>query len=126
MTKLAMNPVNWFEIPASDLERATRFYEKAFEIELEPYEMEGFRMVFFPQEDKLAGAGGSIVKGEGYVPSHHGTMVYFSVEDIEKSLKKIKECGGRTLQEKMSIGPYGFVAHFEDCEGNKVSLHSKT
>ena len=34
--------------------------------------------------------------------------------------------GGKTFNEKMSIGEHGFVAHFEDSEGNCVALHSMT
>jgi predicted enzyme related to lactoylglutathione lyase len=28
------------------------------------------------------------------------------------------------LRAKTSIGQHGFVGHFEDCEGNRVALHS--
>jgi predicted enzyme related to lactoylglutathione lyase len=52
-------------------------------------------------------------------------MVYFSVPDIETVLDRVSANGGKIIQEKMSIGEYGFVAHFEDCEGNRVSLHSE-
>ena len=31
--------------------------------------------------------------------------------------------GGKTLLPRMSIGQHGFVAHFEDTEGNRVALH---
>jgi len=47
------------------------------------------------------------------------------VEDIEETLKKVDEKGGRILNPKKSIGEYGFVAHFEDCEGNRIALHSR-
>jgi len=33
------NPVNWFEIPASDLARSKRFYESVFGVELAENEM---------------------------------------------------------------------------------------
>jgi predicted enzyme related to lactoylglutathione lyase len=118
-----VNPVNWFEIPASDLKRATRFYEAVFDVKLAPQEMGSFQLVFFPMERGAAGAGGSLVKGEGYVPSHQGTQVYFRVKAIEASLKKIVQAGGKTLLPRTSIGQYGFIAHFEDSEGNRVALH---
>jgi predicted enzyme related to lactoylglutathione lyase len=51
-------------------------------------------------------------------------MVYFSVADIDATLKRVHQSGGRILNPKMSIGEYGFVGHFEDCEGNRVALHS--
>ncbi len=71
-----------------------------------------------------AGATGSLIRGEGYSPSHSGTMVYFSVADIEAVLRKVNERGGKTLTPLTSIGEYGFVATFEDSEGNRVALHS--
>jgi predicted enzyme related to lactoylglutathione lyase len=50
--------------------------------------------------------------------------VYFSVEDIEETLRKVNATGGKTLLPKKSIGEYGFIAHFEDTEGNRLALHS--
>lgn len=32
--------------------------------------------------------------------------------------------GGRTLVEKMSIGGFGFIAQFQDSEGNRVGSHA--
>jgi len=29
------------------------------------------------------------------------------------------------LLPKMSIGEYGFIAHFQDSEGNRVALHAE-
>ena len=53
-------------------------------------------------------------------------MVYFSVPDIEEALSRVEASGGTVLNGKMSIGEHGFVAHFEDSEGNRVALHSES
>jgi len=118
------NAVNWFEIPVSDMDRAKKFYENVLGYELAINEMGPMQMAWFPMEQEGAGATGTLVKAEGYVPSHSGSMVYFSVEDIDGTLSKINSNGGSTLNPKTSIGEYGFIAHFTDCEGNKVALHS--
>ena len=118
------NPVNWFEIPVNDLERAKSFYEAVFNYEMKITEMDKFRMAWFPSSMEGFGASGTLFQGESYVPSHEGTMVYFAVDDIEATLNRVKEHGGKVLNPKMSIGEYGFVGHFEDCEGNRVALHS--
>jgi predicted enzyme related to lactoylglutathione lyase len=115
---------NWFEIPAADLARAEAFYEGVLGVTLSNMEMGPSKMEMFPFEQGAAGAGGTLISAEGYTPSHNGTMVYFSVTDIEVTLGKIGEQGGKTLVPKMSIGEHGFVAHFEDTEGNRVGLHS--
>jgi predicted enzyme related to lactoylglutathione lyase len=119
-----INPVNWFEIPVKDIGRAGKFYEKVLGLELSPYDMEPFTMAFFPMTQGAQGAAGSLIKGESYEPSHAGTVVYFSVDDIEEILRRVNANGGKTLMPKKSIGQYGFIAHFEDTEGNRLALHS--
>jgi predicted enzyme related to lactoylglutathione lyase len=118
------NPVGWFEIPVTDLDRAKAFYERVLELELELQDFGSLNMAWFPSQHPGAGATGALVKGDSYVPSHAGTMVYFSVADIEAVLRRVNDNGGKTLNPKMSIGEYGFVGHFEDSEGNRVALHA--
>lgn len=119
-----MNMVHWFEIPVNDLERAKAFYEHALGIEMQVMEMPGTQMAWFPMIEGGAGATGSLVKGETQKPSTDGCMVYFSVEDIEKTLEKVTEKGGKIVKPKMDIGDFGFYGHFEDSEGNLVGVHS--
>jgi hypothetical protein len=118
------NPVNWFEIPVKDIGRARKFYEKVLGLELTPEEMGPYTMAFFPMVKDVTGATGTLIKGESYEPSHAGTVVYFSVDDIDEMLRRINANGGKTLLPKKSIGEYGFIAHFEDTEGNRLALHS--
>ncbi len=134
---LNINPVNWFEIPVSDLGRAKKFYETIFGIQLSlqhPYMQvdevgaslvgAAMEMAWFPMERGGPGAAGTLMKSKGYTPSHQGTQIYFSVDDIEEVLKKVDQNGGKTFAHKTSIGEYGFIALFEDSEGNRVGLHS--
>ena len=116
--------VNWFEIPVRDLDRAVRFYEKAFEVKLSTEEMAGLKMAMFPFKQGAPGAAGSLVQGASYEPSHAGSVVYFTVEDIPETLRRITANGGRTLMPKTGIGEYGSIAQFEDTEGNRLALHS--
>lgn len=119
-----MNPVNWFEIPATDIEVAKGFYEAVFDIEMQVTEMGPTLMAWFPGSPENPGATGTLIKAEGYEPTLTGVAVYFSVEDIEGTLSKINANGGQTLVPKMSIGEYGFIAQFSDNQGNRVALHS--
>jgi len=118
------NPISWFEIPVRDVGKARKFYENVFDTQLTLEDMDGFNMAFFPMTENAPGAAGMLIKGETYEPSHAGTIVYFSVEDIEETLRRINANGGKTLLPKKSIGEYGFIAHFEDTEGNRLALHS--
>jgi len=121
-----MNPVIWFEIPVKDITRAKSFYEKVFDIQLSVQDFGKLQMAWFPSAQGGPGAAGSLVKAETYTPSYDGSMVYFSVENIDEVLKKANEHGGKIVNPKTAIGEFGFVGHFEDCEGNRVALHSAT
>jgi predicted enzyme related to lactoylglutathione lyase len=118
------NAVNWFEIPVDDLERAKKFYESVLGVELAVNQMGPLQMGWFPSHEGAPGATGSLVKGEGYTPSHAGSIVYLHVDDVETALGKVNATGGKTLVLKTGIGEYGFIGHFEDSEGNRVALHS--
>lgn len=119
-----INLANWFEIPVKDLERAVKFYEKVFDVKLSPEEMGGMKMALFPFTQDAPGAAGALIKGESYEPSHAGTVVYFSVEDIPETLRRINANGGTTVMPKTGIGQYGFIAQYEDTEGNRLAIHS--
>lgn len=116
------NWVNWFEIPATNFERAIGFYGSIFGIEFHTMEMMGTQMAMFPTE----GAGGAIVKGEGYTPSSDGPVVYLNGGDnLDTPLGKVESAGGKVIVPKTHIGDeMGYFAMFIDTEGNKVALHS--
>lgn len=118
-----INPVNWFEIPVNDMDRAKKFYEEVFQIDITLNELGNLTMGWFPFDHEKPGSTGTLIKAETYVPSYEGTMVYFSVGEINEVVPRIKPAGGKIINEKMSIGEHGFVAHFEDSEGNRVALH---
>lgn len=120
-----MNPVSWFEIPVTDMDRAMKFYTAVFGFQLTPADMGPLKMSWFPSmENNAYGATGSLVKAEGYIPSRQGTIIYFSVPDIEATLAMVMKNGGKTLLPKTAIGEYGWIANIEDSEGNRIALHT--
>lgn len=119
------NPVNWFEIPVRDMARAAAFYEQVFGVTLVLNELGAMQMAWFPLTPGVSGAGGTLIQGDGYEPSQFGVLVYFEVADVEATLSVIESLGGRALMAKTSIGEHGHIAHFEDCEGNRIALHSR-
>jgi len=119
------NPVNYFEIPATNFARAKAFYEGVFGVKLQSMDYMGMKMASFGMGGKNAsGASGSVVKAKGYKPSRGGVVIYFSVKDIKGTLAKVTRRGGKTLMPKTSIGEWGFIAKFLDSEGNQIALHS--
>jgi predicted enzyme related to lactoylglutathione lyase len=116
------NPVFHFEIPVNDMSRAKDFYEGVFGYLLTRQEVDGYDMAFFPRADGAAGASGALAKGDAYKPSKDGAIIYFDVPDIDVVLRNAKQRGSKILYEQKDIGEAGFVAEFEDSEGNRVAL----
>lgn len=120
------NPCCWFEIPVTDMSRAKAFYEEVFGMPIDIQEMGPLKMGWFPMRDNEYGAMGSLVLGEGYTPSHAGSMVYFTVADIPATLAVVPSAGGSVLLPKTSIGPFGFIGILQDSEGNRIGIHSNS
>jgi uncharacterized protein len=118
------NPVYHFEIPVTDMERAIRFYQDVLGYELTRQQVDGYEMAFFPRADGKPGASGALAKGDVYVPSKTGAIIYFDVPDIDPILEKAKAKGAKVLYPKKSIGEAGYVAEIEDSEGNRIALNA--
>jgi len=121
------NMVNWFEIPVSNMERAIKFYNHVFQLDLKSMGLGDQEMAWFPFDNNLPGISGSLVKHEKfYTPSPLGIVIYFSVEDIESTLSKVDDMKTEIIQSKKQISPdHGYMALFMDSEGNRIALHSK-
>jgi predicted enzyme related to lactoylglutathione lyase len=120
------NPISWFEIYVSDLTRAQRFYETVLDVKLTelPAPLPHLKIMSFPGEKATYGAGGALVQMQGFKPSGNGTLVYFFCEDCALEEGRVIAAGGQVEHSKMSIGPFGFIAHVYDTEGNLIGLHS--
>ena len=121
------NAVSWFEIPATNFDRAKKFYETILNVKIEvsPTSNEKRKEGYFPADVNSGAVGGGLVEGEGYEPSQSGTLVYLNAgEDLGKALARVENAGGKIVVPKTSLGPNGFIAFFVDTEGNKVAFHS--
>jgi predicted enzyme related to lactoylglutathione lyase len=116
------HPVVYFEIPVSDLERAITFYEAVFDCVLERVEIDGNAMARFPASGDIGGITGALAQGDSYVPGRQGARLYFATDSIAHTLDKVNRAGGRMLYPRTSVGEYGWVAEFEDSEGNCIAL----
>lgn len=123
MTQISENAVNWFDIPVSDLDRATTFYSEILGATLERYSGPGIEGALFPCGGTACG---TLFKAEGFIPSHQGSVVYLNGgSDLGTVLSRVEGAGGKILLEKTEIGDgRGFFAYFEDTEGNRVGLQS--
>lgn len=121
----SINMAVWFEIPATQFERAVAFYETVFDIDIEPFEMAGLKQGLLPHDDKSL-VSGAIVCGMGYTPSQTGSVVYLNGgDDLAVALAKVEPAGGQIIMPKTHLGDeIGYIAHFIDTEGNRVGIHS--
>jgi predicted enzyme related to lactoylglutathione lyase len=122
------NAISWFEIPATDLDRATKFYETIFGVTLAPLDLDNIKMRMFPLEDPMDGVGGALVDSGGFhKPSAtDGPLIYLNGNpDLQNVLDKVEAAGGKIMVPKTEISPeYGFMGVFIDTEGNRIGLHS--
>lgn len=121
----AMNSfVAIFEIPATDMVRAVRFYEAILGLDIQQLEFDGLEMGLFPYENQAVT--GVIMKGEGYEPSASGVTIYLNGgNDLQIVLNKVVANGGKVIVPKTPhADESGFFALFSDTEGNKLGLHS--
>ena len=120
------NALNWFEIPVSDISRATSFYENIFDIKMPTTEMMGMKMAMFPTDMTGGHIGGSLVESPMHQPSTHGSVIYLNGNpDVQHVLDRVESAGGKVVMPKTKISDeVGHMAFIHDTEGNHVGLHS--
>ncbi len=114
----------YFEIPAQNMDRAIGFYQSVLDFRFERRTIDGYEMALFRSDTRLEGATGALARGDVYVPSKSGPLIYFGVSDIDQTLQKAAARGGRTLYPKTVSSPGIVVAEFEDSEGNRIGIQS--
>ncbi|MEI6805259.1 MAG: VOC family protein [Myxococcaceae bacterium] len=121
MTKIK-NTICWVDIPVSDLDRALLFYGAVLNVQLEKQTHGEMSFVVLPHDDQTVG--GCLVISSDAQPSKNGPLVYLSVEGrLNDALEQAEKQGGKILEGKHPIGPYGFRGIVLDSEGNRIALH---
>ena len=125
-----MDSVIHFEMPYEDRDRAAQFYAQTFGWTSNKLgqEMGNYMVVMTSESDEKTGRpktpgsinGGMYKKPED--PMGQAPSVVIAVEDIQESMRKVVEAGGKVLGEPMGIPGVGQYASFLDTEGNRVSL----
>ncbi len=122
------NAISWFEIPATDIDRAQKFYETIFQIQMQPMDFQQTKMRMFPIDDPMKGISGTLIDSGGFhKPSAtEGPLIYLNGNpDVQITLDRVEAAGGKIVVPKTEISPeYGYMAVFIDTEGNRIALHS--
>lgn len=112
--------ITHIEIPAPDLELATKFYSEVFGWHVENI-MEGYSV--FRIGDTNTGGGLSSLLSPA--PENVGPQIVIDVDDIDAMLTRIESSGGKTTLGRTEIGGgHGHYAVFQDPLGNFMQLHS--
>jgi predicted enzyme related to lactoylglutathione lyase len=110
-----MSRVIHFEIPATDPERASAFYQRVFGWKFDkwPGPME-YWLVTTGAEGK-PGINGGILKKPGPVSVTTNTI---DVESCDSAIADVVKAGGKQMMPKSTIPGIGYFAYCEDTEGN--------
>jgi uncharacterized protein len=120
-----VNPVGWFDIYVSNLDRAKKFYEAVFNIQLVDLPIEWGRQSLFPSDNAGLNISGALVEKADMIVGGNNTIVYFVSEDCITEEARVEKAGGKIIKPKMSIGEFGFISIIIDTEGNTIGLHSR-
>ena len=121
------NAITWFEIGASDLARATAFYEAVLGRRLRPENMGPSDGAVFPYDEAAEGTGGALMAGPTAPgPGSTGTLVYLDASpSLDDALVRVTQAGGKVALPRQALPPgMGFFAHITDLDGNRVGLHA--
>jgi len=118
------NSINWFEIPAHNMDKAVAFYEKTLGVTLQREVFGGEPHAIFPVEKDAKGVTGALVTAKRLTPGA-GVLIYLDAPDgVKATLERAKAAGAKEIAPHTPIGEHGFIAVVADLEGNQVGLHS--
>lgn len=117
------NAVVWFDIPVLDLDRAIKFYSVVMGAPVRKQEFPGGAIGLLPHGEQ--DIGGCLYESDDNRPSEHGALLYLNVSGrLDAAIATVEPGGGRIIQPRHAVGPYGFRAIILDSEGNRIALHS--
>ncbi len=116
------NVINWFEIPAQDVDRACGFYSALIgaRFQRDPQMPDN---AFFEHGD--SSVGGEVCRADYLNPGSGGVLIYLNApEGVAEALSRVEAAGGKIVMPRRAIGPHGYIAVVRDTEGNTIGLHN--
>ena len=122
-----MDPVVHFEMPAKNKKRVSEFYSKAFGWQMQQLGSEMSNYVLAttsPVDKKGMHKKSGAINGGFYEWSKEfkEPSVVIAVNNLKKSIEKVKKAGGKVLIKPMEIPGIGLYVSFRDTEGNRVGM----
>lgn len=124
-------PVTWFSVPATDLDAAARFYERAFDWRVEPTTREedpnfDYRVMVNSESDETYTAvergrvNGCLVRRATGIAA---PTVLIEVDDLAAAARRILDAGGRIVSPEIPMRTLqGRFFLAEDPEGNVLEV----
>jgi predicted enzyme related to lactoylglutathione lyase len=104
-----------FEISAEKPERAIKFYEKVFGWKIEKWQGPVEYWLIMTGKEKEQGIDGGLARRTESEPSIVNTI---DVPSVDEYIKKIEKNGGTITSPKHAVPGVGYLAYFNDPEGN--------
>ena len=109
--------INYVEFPATDLQKTKTFFSRVFDWQFKDY---GDEYTAFSN----AGLEGGFFKSDLSASAENGSaLVVFFSSQLEKTLEKIEEAGGKIIKAIFSF-PGGRRFHFSDPSNNEFAVWS--
>lgn len=109
-----------FELHADQPERAIAFYQSSLDWEFEEFEGDDEYWIIRTGGPEEPGIDGGMVRrqapleGEGI----RAFVCTVEVEDLDETLEDVRHSGGQIVLEKQEVPGLGWLAYFQDTEGN--------
>jgi len=104
-----------FEVDAKNPEKAVKFYEKSFGWKIEKWTGPVPYWLITTGPEKEPGIDGGLSKRTEKEPSTVNTI---DVNNLDEYVKKVKANGGKIIRPKGAVPGVGWLAYFQDPEGN--------
>jgi predicted enzyme related to lactoylglutathione lyase len=119
------NQIVWCDIPVLDLDRAVKFYSAVLGQPVKEQDFPGMTIGLLPHND--GEVGGCLFTSAEEQPNEKGIMIYLNANGrLDDAIAAVTANGGKIVQPKHSIGPFGFRAVIIGSEGNRVALHAES
>lgn len=113
---------SWFELMASDRDKAVDFYQKLFGWTASDANVPGFDYTVMKLGDTMVAGMMQITPEMGDFPSHWG--VYCTVDDVDATARRVEELGGTITMPLMDIPDTGRMVGFASPQG--VMMYAMT
>ncbi len=132
--------IKWIQIPATNLSRATTFYENVFDAAFFFEKLNGMPHAIFKKNNNKELLNGALVEFKDITIGSGPVLFFDATGDFETIMELIEENGGKITHSKTLIvakesessytipntyidNKPGYYAHFIDSEGNKMGLY---